>query len=282
MKESESSDKNAEISINKTVDYLFDSFNLNFDSKNINFFINAINCGATPIIVSNHQSLIDGIAIAKVVDQINNRVNSDKINGFYLPYAVSITTGDQNLEVVKYFSNIENRCRQRNLFLIPVIRKKDKEKYNIDEKSPLYINSQKSLRKILSLTKDKYGLAIFPEGTTQGGRIDHLGKFFGLFPSDVDSAIDSLIPHFIKSETDFCVLPIGINGSCRLFSPDTYQIQPINSKIEINIGDIMEPRSFKDNPKSSSNIVLKNIATNLLQPEYVGANFKNSSRTNLN
>lgn len=279
MKESELSNKSSEI--NRTVDYLFDGFNLSFDDKNLNLFADAINCGATPIIVSNHQSLIDGIAITKVVDQINQRVDQSKFNGFYLPYAVSLATGDQNPELVEYFSRIKDRCNQRNLFLIPVVRKKDCEKYGIDKKSSTYIDSHKSLKKILSLNIDKYGLAIFPEGTTQGGRLNQLGKFFGIFPSDPSNAIDSLIPRFINSETDFCILPIGINGSCRLFSPDNYKLNLINSKIEVNVGDLMEPRSFKSDPRSSSNIILKNIAANLLQPEYIGVNFKNYSRTNL-
>lgn len=281
MKEQEVSKPNLEISVDKTVDYLFNSFYLNFDSKNLDLFANAINCNAIPIIVSNHQSLIDGIAITQIVDQINQRLEPNKIKGFYLPYAISVATGDQNKIVAQYFSEIENRCQQKNLFLIPVVRKKDRERYNLDKNSSLYLNSQKSLRKILNLAKDNYGLAIFPEGSVQGGRIDKLGRFFGLFPSDVDNAIDSLIPHFIKTETDFCVLPVGINGSCRLFSPDTYKINSLKSKIEVKIGDIMEPRSFYSDPKSSSNLVLKNIAVNLLQPEYIGTNFKNLKRTNL-
>lgn len=278
MKESDSIRQ--KILVEGTIDHLFKSFNLNDDGKNLDLFAKNINDGAIPIIVSNHQSLIDGIVVANIVNEINKRVDLNTINGFYLPYAVTLSTGDQNPKLVKYFSEVEKRCSQENLFLIPVVRKKDSQKYGIDEKNPLYLNSRKSLRKILNLAKDKYGLAIFPEGATQGGRLDKLGKFFGLFPSDPDNAIDSLIPRFIDEKKDFCILPIGINGSCRIFSPDSYEFNLSRTKTEVNIGDILKPSFFNFNEKSSDS-VLKKIANDLLNPEYVGVTFKKTSRTNL-
>jgi len=280
MKETENFSDNP-ISIEKTLDGLFDKFELNFDPKNLDLFTKAINHGAVPIIISNHQSLIDGVAITKVIEKVISQVNSEKLNGFYLPYAVSINTGDQDPFVTQCFTSLAEKCREKQVFLIPVVRKKDKEKYGIDEHNPLYINSQKSLKKIISLTEDKYGLAIFPEGTTQGGRLNKLGRFFGLSSADPENAVDYLIPKFIKKDIDFCVLPIGINGSCNLFSPDTYKVGKTESNIIVNIGDVMEPRVFKDNPKFSSNTVLTNIAQKLLQPEYVGSFFRSPQRVDL-
>lgn len=219
------------------------SFRVIEDNTETNEFIRCINNGDVPIILANHRSLADIFAIYNVINSLNLDINNN-LKGFYLPVAASLTTGDQNEYVTRIYSEIVKQCSLKNIFFTEVLRPKDIEKYKIDPNSEQSRQYKRNLLTILSIKENNHGLILFPEGTTQAGRYSsETKKPYGHHPLEGTNIADSLISKFLDQNIRFVVLPLIINDSEKVFSPDTYE-SDFTQTATVKIGHVLKPLDF--------------------------------------
>lgn len=234
---------------------VFDLFELNYQPETLKTIFSHIESGKIPLIVSNHQSHADGLILAMITDKIKNS-SPEKINGFYLPVAASMVSGDQNLNLKKIVDSLEESCRQKSLFMIPVTRPKDVEKYGIKNQN------RGSLKKILTSHKNGFGLIFLPEGSVQAGRTNKDGNIFGMIKPEENNSFDNIIRKYLKNNIDFCIIPVAINGTHQLCNPDSYQITTIpTSKISATISEnIFTKTDFENKETKPSDFIMPLIS----------------------
>lgn len=183
------------------------------NNENIAQAAELIKNGYYPILISNHQSHADGIPHAFISRKII--VQSDRqLNGFYLPIAASIETGHQGHDLQKLIIDQKPLLANFGLHMIPVTREKDIVEYSI----PTNIES---IKKIIKSPQDRFGFVFLPEGNVQGGRINpETGQIYGISRPKNLGALDLVIRGCHKDGKDFFFLPVGINGSYKIVSPD--------------------------------------------------------------
>ena len=164
----------------------------------------AIHAGKLPMIVVNHQSLADGPALTAITSQLDKRFN--------LPVAASIDGGLQGNLIQIVNSYLYPVMAQRNLVSIPIISKGDVDKRNMAKGSTGLFTLMKTVR-------NGYGFAMFPEGTVQGGRSNAEGVINGLVTPSNPTAFTQMVMKFKEQGADPVVLPVGIDGSYKIFDP---------------------------------------------------------------
>lgn len=236
------------------IEIFFNCFELQFESKTLNKFSELINSGYTPLIVSNHQSHADGLPLSLLTKEIKEKTG-EKLNGFYLPIAASMVNGDQDQELKSYLEKLSPACFEKGLEMIPVTRKKDEEVYNIKDKN------FDSLKKILSAHKQGYGIIFLPEGSVKAGRSGTDGEITGMIDVGKDNSFDGTIKKYLSKNIKFCVLPVAIDGSYKLYNPDTKKITIPNNKITLTISnEILLPSDFKNKSLEPTDLVMPQIA----------------------
>ncbi len=233
---------------------IFNNFELNCNQQLISDFSTLIKEGYMPLIVSNHQSHADGLAIS----MITSKIKVDGFNGFYLPIASSICSGDQGEEVRYLVEKLTPVCQQRGVNLIPVTREEDIKRYGIEDK-----NSD-NLKKLISAHKDNFGIIFLPEGTLKGGRINENGIINGMVEVKEDNSFDGIVTRFLKDKTKFCVLPVSIDGSYRLFDPSTRSLCVPSQKTIVTAKEIYTHNDFMP-----TRFIMPKIAS-MLPPEAAG------------
>lgn len=223
-----------------------------------------------PVLVSNHQSHFDAVVLALMADKILSS-HRHALKGFYLPYAVSVTTGDQGKNINTFFHLTNDWFEQRRVFPIPVTRNKDAEKYGI--KNP----NIKSLRDIMRSSKNGFGVAIPPEGSVEGGRKDLTGEIHGMIPPQ-EGGIELLM------QPGVFFVPLSIHGTYRIFDPnskfptkeavlsvlsDTF-LSHAKTLATVRVGNPISSDEFPtDGESSATDFLMRQIARNL-PPEAQG------------
>lgn len=180
---------------------------------NVVDFIKLINKGYAPIMYANHQSYVDAKIFRDIAKKVAQHVPSEDLKGFYLPIAASLETGDQGTFAKSMHDLFKSFDNYGNVVTVPVVREVDKAEHGIQEE--VY---RKELVKVLNAPKDGFGLAIFPEGGRNGGRIGKDGKINGL--QKVEES--GLLLHFMKKHKarGVVLLPVGISGTNLIVPPD--------------------------------------------------------------
>ncbi len=173
-----------------------------------------------PVIVSSHTAHLDCLplaGVAKTLTAMINRIGERRLQGFIVPIAASMETGNQGSIVKEGAERIGKiTAQQYNLQALSYARAKDKEKYDIPG------NPQEFIRDLTGQARNGYGVAVFPESTMQAGRTKKhklLGKTerFGMQEFKYMEAIAIIIRRTGKVPL---YIPVGIDGGFRLESPD--------------------------------------------------------------
>lgn len=169
---------------------------------------------------ANHTSLYDGRPLGKAVKRTLQVANSvlpegKQYQGFVVPVATSIKTGDQH-PIIKKFSEstIEGKIGEDGLLTVSYTRRKDQEKYRLPA------NLLEFIRKMKGFIQDRYGLVVFPEATVQGGRRNPRGGINGMQPFE-EKTIETMAKLILNEGYTPSFIPIGIWGSHKVLSPDT-------------------------------------------------------------
>lgn len=211
------------------------------------------------ILGSNHQSHADIFPYILIADQLSKEV--DEIKGFNMIIAVSLTTGQQNQDLKDYYKIINEMCLQKNINFIPIVRPKDVEKYGVSD----LINIP-NLKKVMRSHKNQHVLIEFPEGTVQGGRLNlDTNLPFGVQKTNDSNVIDYCVAKYLRKEIDFGVLPVAIDGTYKIYPPDTYKITIPTEKINVTVGSLLKPDDFQNSAKSvrPSDLLMQKIVPNL-------------------
>jgi hypothetical protein len=233
------------------------------------------------IMGSNHQSHADIFPYLMIADELNNEINNNnknfKLNGFNMIIAYSLTTGHQNQDLKNYYKIIEELGLEKGIEFIPIVRPKDKYKYEISD-----VLNFKNLRKACHSYKDNYVLIEFPEGTVKGGRINlETGLPYGVQKTNDSNMIDYCIGKYLKKDIEFGVLPVAIDGTYKIYSPDTYKFTAPKEKIRVTVENLMEPKDFinLDSNTRPSDLIMLRILPDLSK-EIQGTHYV-SHRTSL-
>ncbi len=175
-----------------------------------------------PIVYSNHQSHIDGYAMAKIaqriisVDKLLSLGNERRLNGFYYPVAATLLNGKQNTKMTERFNAIFTPLFSRNgIETVPVVTDND-----ITQRGETGDNSE-AVNILFSMQKKRFGLLIHPEGSVQGGRTKPDGSIFGMKEiEDKYSFARTLTILYLKYKQPLVFIPVGTHGSYHLFSPE--------------------------------------------------------------
>ena len=174
-----------------------------------------------PVIVASHTSHMDGAPLASVVKTITdfNNLYSPKnpLKGFFVPIASSMETGHQGNTVKEGLEKMKQIIESYyHLGIVSYTRDKDQRNYGL---------SKNTMRYILELTKRikaGQGLAVFPEATMQGGRVQEKTLFgkdkrFGMQEFKNLQDIAEVIQRLGFQPL---IIPVGINGGYQLENPD--------------------------------------------------------------
>lgn len=173
--------------------------------------------GQRPILYSNHQSHADGVILARIATYIGSLPaealdREPTVKGFVLPVASSLVLGYQGKVAQTLYRLIAYDLeKRRNIVCLPYTRKVDEVKFGLKSNIGEVANIRKMIR-------SGYSLVVLPEATVAGGRKLPSGKIKGM--QEVDDV--AKFYRLAKAEHELFFLPIGIDGSHKIFSPDIY------------------------------------------------------------
>lgn len=219
------------------------------------------------IVAGNHTTWADGLPSAMLAEYLINEINNledgvEKINGFNIPVAYSMETGNQGSDMKKWLKFFSILCSEKGLSTISVTREKDSKLYGIIEKK------FGSLKKILKGFKDHYGLMEYVEGNMNGGRWinnDPNQGVNGVGIPDPNNATDFFVDKFIQKKEEFGVLVFAIDGSYKLFSPVLKKVTIPDKKIKAITGKLLTRKYFENSPLKPSELVLQETVPLLSQ-----------------
>ena len=235
----------------------------------IDRFVDLIQQGHVPVIYANHQSYADGMALSQITKYIMGKGLSGRLNGFLLPVAKSIETGDQGSEIQVITTMFTQVTTERGLLSVPIIRDKDKEEYGLEG------SNTESYARLSNALEDGYGLAIFPEGTMEGGRKDTDGRIKGMQQVS-RSLLAGRLKVWLRKGRTSVVLPVGIHGGYRIQHPDekgkvsedvlemVAEDCPVKSRVTITVG-----KPFIPDAAVNDDSLMRRVAQ-LLPPEARG------------
>jgi len=174
----------------------------------LNAVNSAIKEGKMPFLVANHQSLADGVALSTLTSQLGI--------GFNVPVAASIDEGQQGILIQAVNEYVNPVLARRNLFTFPIVTDGDVEKRGMAKRA----NGQ-GLSQLLNTALEGRGFAMFPEATVSGGRTNEHGGIYGLMVPPSPRTFTRWVEKFARHGKYPFVVPVGIDGSYKVFNPDT-------------------------------------------------------------
>lgn len=188
--------------------------------------------GGVPIFYANHEGHGDIIVMAKISEYLRRK---ELLEGLAIPAAMSVQTGDQGEEIKTSYDLFNKVLQRRGVEMVFVTRKSDREQYGIDRKGAIG-----EVRSFVEKIKKGYGIAVFPEGTVQGGRHPagtSRENIYGMQEVQNNSLIDfyRLINNCLAHKGGFAFyVPVGVHGSFRIMESREIMVEgkeaPIKDK----------------------------------------------------
>ena len=191
----------------------------------------AISTGYLPIIVANHASHADGMAVSKVTRHLTRIAQASSpdgnFKGFSMPLAKSLLTGHQGWFLRMMYHLAEKPMKRNGLFALPLVREKDIDMYKMED------NTREYLASFRRRVEGNYGgIMLFPEGTTEGGKKDEEGNFKGMQPFEEKSISAHMKLLKKHSGRRVVIIPAGITGGSEIINSETKGI-PLYSFLKI-------------------------------------------------
>jgi hypothetical protein len=177
--------------------------------------------GYAPCMVINHQSHYDGRAVQKTLESLLPVVNEalpegERSRGCIAPIATSIGTGDQDALVQSFFSRLGQRMEAGGFYTVDFTREKDEKDYKLERSREMMEEFNAQMNGFLDAG---LMLAVFPEATLKGGRLDPRGRPFGMQPFEEKTM--QRMRRFIEGRgKPVSFIPIGVSGTYKVLSPD--------------------------------------------------------------
>lgn len=186
-------------------------------------FCQLLSEGHRPIIVANHQSHADGFILRGVVRYLRelsiDQNGRPKLEGCVMPVAASMVSGHQNKILQGVYHLTYEAMLRRGIICMPYTRSADEKKYGLKPN----IGEVKRMRRVIN-NNSGLGLVDFPEARVEGGRCIKGGwpdQIKGMIELE-DDALTNPYRMMVCDGREPFFLPVGIDGSHRIFSPDTY------------------------------------------------------------
>lgn len=182
-----------------------------------------------PIAVFSHQAHADGILASVAVDYLLNLAEKagrePKLRGFVLTVAKSLVEGHQSRVLQGFYYPISFLMSRKGLRTISYTRKADKDRYGMSRDG-----NQGEIDLVQEELRKNYRLAVFAEGTVQGGRHrrgDDPENIFGM--QEVTSKVLINAARLTKMENGgkpIFFVTMGLHGGFRLQSPNKEMLGP--------------------------------------------------------
>lgn len=175
--------------------------------------------GAAIEIVANHTSHADAFPAAKVGIDIERNLNpllkeNQKINGFIMPFALSMKHGTQSRLLTTLFGDLRT-VLEETLHTTPVFTATNND---ILQNRVDGTNAVAFTKLMIDGVRHGKAIIIFPEGRVEGGRRDASGNVKGMQEFRADSLQQSL--RVSTTEKDrVAVVPVGISGGYNVYDP---------------------------------------------------------------
>lgn len=236
-------------------------------------FVNGIDSGYTPMVITNHSSHADAAASSAFLKQLRYMANralplDQQITGFTIPLAASLPSGLQGDYLRDVYNGAIDVFRQAGFHPNLIVREKDqipKEQngYGMKDNKREYLKTHKEQAEMGII-----GTLIYPEGTTRSGQLNENGLPIGMVPFE-DQSI-SVHMRLANKHTNKKVMIIyaAITGSEKAIDTNN---RKISSKA---MSAILHPDQFKiraggiilqDDPEFAA------LKTNLEINNYLGA-----------
>lgn len=192
-----------------------------------------------PILVFPHQSHADGVLAAIVAEHLLNSAKSIKripeLKGFVMPVAKSLFDGQQSRILYIFFHTFNCLMSMKGLNTLPYTREKDVVQYGMNRG-----NNLREVRTIEKRLKKGYRLAVFPEGSVQGGRHPQGGDpedIYGMREVVGNELINAYRSTKIadKHRPAFFVA-VGLHGGFRLLNPNREGLGPTKAGLATFLG----------------------------------------------
>lgn len=177
-------------------------------------FRSAVEQRRLPIIVSNHQSIADGIALGNITEGLGKPIR--------LPIADSIVKGVQGELIQALVRAYGPELQKRNLFMIPVVTERDRQTRGMRGQN------KEMFDLLLKSPEEGYGFAIFPEQTVEGGRKGEDETINGMQYLERDRNLVAFMKKWIKQGFRLVVLPVGIDRGYTTLDPDEKTIKAVS------------------------------------------------------
>lgn len=264
-------------SILPRVDKITNATKISFPPQFQEHFLEAISEGYVPVLYSNHQSWYDGLPLARLTSrllEISNASNR-KINGFMLLVAASLPNGEQDPTLKRAYDFLTGKMEEGGITPLPYVRPKDEKKYGMTN------NKMAFMIKAMNGFKNGMGMAMFAEGSVEGGRKNGTGGINGMryFEEGTLEVINTLLKRLGKKAL---FVPIGLSGSYKVLSPDTKRptmaaimaiyglgnLKLVNMRVGNPIGS--DDLSYCEGSSGQMNLVLAKEVAELLPEEERG------------
>lgn len=241
--------------------------------------------GAAFEIVTNHTSHADAFPAAKIGLDFEKNLNpllqeGQKINGFIMPFALSMKHGTQSRLLTTLFGDLQSVLEQ-TLHTTPVFTATNND---ILQSRVDGTNAVSFTRLMIQGVKDGKAIIIFPEGRVEGGRRDGQGNLKGLQEFREDSMQQSL--RISTSEKDrVAVIPAGISGGYNVYDPQRKAL-PLDSflvglgfssktlfKVKVGMPIVFEKHEIKQLDSKEIDRQIGSAIANLLPPQERGTTY---------
>lgn len=183
-------------------------------------YVDAIKNNYFPVVIGNHDSQANAIALAKLAFILTGAANEvlpedKRLEGFLLPLAKSLDAGKQGKWAKLAYDGTKPVLEKYHLIPVLTATKNDVNQRGINRNTSEFMHDMK--RGI----EEGYAIAVLPEGTVEGGRKGPDGKRLGMQPF-VDISLETCIilaRRYKKQPTLF--IPVGLEGGTQIHDPQT-------------------------------------------------------------
>ena len=195
------------------------------------------------VFIGNHQGYGDSLGSAinakYVTDLINQRrAPENQFRGFIIPIAASLVSGDQSASWQKLVGPLKKRALEYNLHAVDIVRKKDREQYDLHGSNKRYENE---LMKIINYEDDRIGdgLYVYLAGNMQEGRrkkrkfpgsLNPFGRpINGLAELNCKSFHGLVKSAELERHRKVIIIPVGSHGAPDIFDPEYHSLPTLKA-----------------------------------------------------
>lgn len=217
---------------------------IDFPQELIIEYVNSIDAGYLPILVTNHASHADAVTSAKLMNLLRKLANrtlpaDQQIMGFNVPMAASLPSGLQGSYLRQVLYGSQPIIEANGFFSVPIVRGKDKKPveeggYGMADNSRDYLKTSRT-----RIEEGYAGFLLYPEGTTESGKTGENGKPIGMIPFEEEAILNHVRLLEKYSGKKAMIIYAGITGSTDAIDPNT-------KKASLNlIKKVLRPQTFR-------------------------------------